>query len=102
MVAQLSSINAIQCRDINNDGKTDLILGGNMTECLPQFGRLDANYGIVLENKGGRLLQEMTPLENNISITGMVRDIAWIIGQKENYILFLRNNDLPVMYKLRE
>ena len=100
VVAQLSSVNAIQCRDINNDGKTDLILGGNITECLPQFGRLDANYGIVLENRGDRQFKEMSPWENNISITGMVRDIAWVMGKKENYILFLRNNDFPVMYKL--
>ncbi|HEU5167545.1 MAG TPA: VCBS repeat-containing protein, partial [Chitinophagaceae bacterium] len=66
-VAQLSSVNAIQCRDINNDGKTDLVLGGNITECLPQFGRLDANYGIILENKGNRQFKEMSPWENNIS-----------------------------------
>ena len=100
VVAQLSSVNAIQCRDINNDGKTDLVLGGNITECLPQFGRLDANYGIVLENRGNRQFKEMSPRENNISLTGMVRDIAWINGKKENYILFLRNNDFPVMYKI--
>jgi hypothetical protein len=100
--AQLSSVNAIQCTDVNKDGKTDLILGGNITECLPQFGRLDANYGIVLENKGGKVFKEMAARENNISITGMVRDIAWITGKKENCILFLRNNDFPVMYKLRE
>ncbi|HEU4861253.1 MAG TPA: VCBS repeat-containing protein, partial [Chitinophagaceae bacterium] len=98
--AQLSSVNAIQCRDLNNDGKTDLVLGGNITECLPQFGRLDANYGIVLENRGNRQFKVMSPGENNISITGMIRDIAWIRGKKENYILFLRNNDLPVMYKI--
>ena len=100
VAAQLSSVNAIQCRDINNDGQTDLVLGGNITECLPQFGRLDANYGIVLENAGNRQFKEMSPSENNISLTGMVRDIAWIMGKKENYILFLRNNDFPVMYKI--
>jgi hypothetical protein len=33
-------------------------------------------------------------------VTGMVRDIAWMNGQKENYILFLRNNEYPIMYGL--
>ena len=102
VMAQLSSVNAIQCRDVNDDGKTDLILGGNITECLPQFGRLDANYGLVLQNKSNRQFQAMSPLESNISINGMVRDIAWVAGIKANYILFLRNNDFPLMYKLRE
>ncbi len=100
--AQLSSVNSILCQDINKDGKPDLVLGGNITECLPQFGRLDANYGIVLENKGNRQFAEISPRSTGISVTGMVRDIKWINGSRENYILFLRNNDYSVMYKLRE
>ncbi|HET9745169.1 MAG TPA: VCBS repeat-containing protein, partial [Chitinophagaceae bacterium] len=97
---QLSSVNSILCHDINNDARPDLVLGGNITECLPQFGRLDANYGTVLENKGNRQLAEISPRQTGISITGMVRDIKWIHGNNNNYILFLRNNDYPVMYKL--
>ena len=97
---QLSSLNAIVCKDINNDGNMDLILGGNITECLPQFGRLDANYGIVLENKGNRQFIEVSPKQSGISINGMVRDIQWINGRKGNSVLFLRNNDYPVMYRL--
>jgi enediyne biosynthesis protein E4 len=99
---QLSSVNAILCKDINKDGKLDIVLGGNITECLPQFGRLDANYGIVLKNSGNRKFGEMSPRETGISVTGMVRDIALINGSKENYLMFLRNNDYPVLYKLRE
>ena len=102
VLAQLSSVNAIQCKDVTKDGKTDLILAGNITECLPQFERLDANYGIVLENKGNKQFIEMSPWANTILVTGMVRDITWINSNNGNYILFLRNNDYPVMYKLRE
>jgi len=96
---QLSSVNAILCKDVNSDGKPDLVLGGNITECLPQFGRLDANYGIILENNGNRQFTEISPAQTAISITGMVRDIKWINGNKGSYILFLRNNDYPVIYK---
>ena len=99
VIAQLSSINSFLCRDINQDGKIDLIFGGNITDCLPQFGRLDANYGTVLINTGNRGFREMPASQTGISITGMVKDIAVIPGDKENYLLFLRNNDYPVMYK---
>lgn len=97
---QLSSVNAVLCKDINNDGKIDIVLGGNITECLPQFGRLDANYGIVLKNNGNRQFAVIDPARTGISVTGMVRDIAWMSGQKEHYILFLRNNEYPIMYRL--
>ncbi|HEU4861110.1 MAG TPA: FG-GAP-like repeat-containing protein, partial [Chitinophagaceae bacterium] len=97
---QLSSVNAILCKDITKDGKLDIVVGGNITECLPQFGRLDANYGIVLENKGNKQFAVMPAAHTGLSVTGMVRDIAWINGIKENYILFLRNNDDLIMYKL--
>ena len=98
--AQLSSVNAILCKDINNDEKLDIILGGNITECLPQFGRLDANYGIVLKNNGDKRFAAIDPARTGISVTGMVRDIALINGEKEHYILFLRNDEYPVMYRL--
>ena len=101
-IAQLSSINSILCKDINKDGRADLIFGGNVTDCLPQFGRLDANYGTVLINSGNRKFTEMPSSQTGIGITGMVRDIELIHGTSNNYLLFLRNNDYPVLYKLRE
>jgi hypothetical protein len=42
----------------------------------------------------------MSPGKTGISLTGMVRDIAWINGSKESYLMFLRNNDYPAIYKL--
>ena len=101
-IAQLSSVNSILCKDINKDGKTDLILGGNITDCLPQFGRLDASYGIVLLNKENNEFIEMQPAQTGITVTGMVRDILLIPGNTYDRILFLRNNDYPVMYSLRK
>ncbi|TDQ33253.1 VCBS repeat-containing protein [Zeaxanthinibacter enoshimensis] len=45
---QLSCVCGISCTDLNNDGYTDLLLGGNNFEFKPQYSRLDANYGSVL------------------------------------------------------
>jgi hypothetical protein len=102
VAAQLSGVNAILCRDINKDGKTDLVLAGNLTECLPQFGRLDASYGTVLINKGNKEFVEMPAAESGLSVTGMIRNLLWLPGKTKNHLLFLRNNDFPVMYRLRE
>ena len=49
---QLSSVNSLQLTDVNGDGYTDIIAGGNEFGFLPQFGRLDASFGNVLLNDG--------------------------------------------------
>jgi enediyne biosynthesis protein E4 len=97
--AQLSCVNAVLCRDINADGKMDLIIGGNLPDCLPQFGRLDANFGTVLINKGNKVFEEILSLKSGINVNGVVRDIQNIKTKNGDVILFLRNDNYPILYK---
>jgi hypothetical protein len=48
---QFSSLNAIQCYDINGDGYKGMIVQGNEFGFPLQFGRLDGNFGNILLNK---------------------------------------------------
>jgi enediyne biosynthesis protein E4 len=97
---QFSCVNAILCTDINNDGKTDLITGGNKYDFQPQFGRLDASFGNVLLGTGNGNFSSMEALQSGLQLTGQVRDIKLINGKQEKYILFLRNDDYPALYKI--
>jgi hypothetical protein len=100
--AQFSSVNAIVLSDINNDGKKDIIAGGNIMGFQPQFSRLDGSYGIVLINNGNRQWNYLNEIGSGIDLTGEVRDIKEIrIGKKSGY-LFLRNNDFPVFYSISQ
>jgi enediyne biosynthesis protein E4 len=96
--AQLSYINAIVSKDINGDGKLDLILGGNLPNCLPQFGKLDANYGTILINKGN-YFEEVFANNTGLNIKGVVRDIQQIKTTKGYAMLFLRNDSYPLLYR---
>jgi hypothetical protein len=96
--AQLSNIQAILCTDVDGDGKTDLVLGGNLPDCLPQFGRLDANSGLVLRNKGNRILEPVSAAVTGIYSKSVVRDIKEIKSNSMEAILFLRNNALPLLF----
>ncbi|MBI1768295.1 MAG: VCBS repeat-containing protein [Bacteroidetes bacterium] len=98
-VIQFSSVNAISCSDVNGDGKPDITTGGNIFDFTPQFGRLDSNFGTVMINQGGRKFQMLSTRESGIQLTGQIRDIKSVSSKNEKYLLFLRNDDYPVLYK---
>lgn len=99
-VTQFSSVNAIQPLDVDGNGTPDLVLGGNEFGFLPQFGRLDASLGQVLLNDGKAGWKDPGPETSGLSLTGQVRDIALLRGKDHVYLLFLRNDDLPQLYRL--
>ena len=99
---QYSSMNAVLPLDINGDGKQDLVIGGNQFGFLPQFGRLDANYGLALINKGKRTFEVLADKAAGFAITGQVRDIVSLPTKSYSSILFIRNDDYPVRMKLNK
>lgn len=98
---QLSSVNAIEVTDVNNDGYPDLLLAGNFFDLLPQLCRLDASYGHVLINdqKGGYTLLPMNA--SGINVPGQTRDIVSFKHKNQTNYLFLVNNATPVWYQFK-
>jgi enediyne biosynthesis protein E4 len=100
VMVQLSSVNAIHCMDINHDGSIDLIMGGNEYGFLPQFGRLDGSFGQVLLNDGKGRFNWISNDLSGLDVNGQIRDIEEITGKNNSHLLFLRNNEYPVLYLL--
>jgi hypothetical protein len=98
---QLSSVNAILPADINSDGKTDLLIGGNKLNLLPQFCRLDASFGHVLVNKGGGDFTQLSSRESGLNLRGEVKDIVSIQFSNTSSYLFLQNNEQPLLFRGR-
>ena len=99
---QLSSVNAILPTDINEDGKTDLLLSGNLFGFPPQFGRLDASYGHVLLGDGRGGFQVMEQAKTGLLLKGEGKDIQQIQTAKGKRYLFTQNDQAPVLMKKRE
>ncbi len=97
--AQFSVINALLCEDVNNDGYTDIIAAGNDAGFPPQFGKLDASYGDVFLNNGKGEFTWQPNRESGLLVRGEVRDIASLRGKGRSWVLFLRNNERPVLYE---
>ncbi|MFL5739532.1 MAG: VCBS repeat-containing protein [Flavisolibacter sp.] len=97
VMTQLSCINVIHAMDLNGDGKLDLVIGGNQFGFLPQFERLDASIGDVLINDGRGNFTWQKPSRTGLNLRGEMRDIAEIKGKAKKYLLFLQNNQVPVL-----
>ncbi len=96
---QLSSVHAILCTDIDGDGKTDLLMGGNQFHFQPQFARLDASYGHLLLNRNGAF-EWIAPAQSGLCIRGEIRKILAVKMAAKPVFFFLQNNESPLMYEV--
>ena len=100
--AELSSVNAILCTDINKDGRTDLLMGGNQFYFQPQFSRLDASFGDLLLNKGNNQWDWVMPARSGFELRGEIKKIISLPSLSGDKILVLQNDELPVLYQVKE
>src|SRR5437870_11905448 len=50
--AQIAPVYGILARDVDGDGKTDVLLAGNFDGVQPEIGRMSASYGLMLRGDG--------------------------------------------------
>jgi hypothetical protein len=96
--AQLTAYRDAVVVDANGDALPDVLLAGNFFDNNIQMGRYDADYGMLLVNKGkgsfdAQLLKD-TPLE------GQVRKLRAFRGVKSNGYIVARNNDSAMVIRL--
>lgn len=90
---QISMVKSIKSLDINNDGKKDLLIGGNFYATDAEYGRYDASVGALLLGIGDGTFKVVEPRESNFVIPHDVRHIVPIkIKAKTNYLIVNNNN----------
>ena len=97
---QLSSVKNVLPVDINDDGKIDLVVGGNEFGFQPQLGRLDASKGDILINDGSNNFSVLSQMQSGIAVQGQIRDLVLLKRNNKISILFLQNNEFPVLYEV--
>lgn len=85
--------------DINGDGKTDLVPGGNFYNCNVQMGRYDAENGSVLINQGDNKFQYFN-LKNS-PLKGQVKQIKPITITDQKAIIVAQNNGPLKILKIK-
>lgn len=90
---QWSSVFSFYAADFNNDGRKDLLAGGNFYGVNPYEGRYDAlPVNIYLADDKGNFKPEIPAPEELLKIDGEVRDIKAINIGGEKFLAIARNN----------
>jgi hypothetical protein len=102
MMAQFSPVRDILVRDLNIDGKIDLILAGNDYTVRPSMGRYDASYGWCLLGDTGYRYNALMPATSGLKITGDARRILPIkISGKQYLVAAVNDGDLQIFEFLK-
>lgn len=99
--AQFSSINALAFSDVNSDGVADLLVGGNDYRIKPEWGINASTYGQLFLGDGQGHFKYVNQKKSGLNISGEIRQIKKIMVGEEENIIFVRNNDYPVLMKKR-
>jgi hypothetical protein len=90
--AQVSPVFAIITDDLDEDGKTDIWLGGNFYALKPQVGRHNSSRGVLLKGINGKFIN-VPQSQNSLYVRGEVRDATIIKSKNIRRILVARNNE---------
>ena len=100
MEAQFSPVYGILATDVNNDGKTDVVLGGNQHRSKPEVGRYDASYGLLLEGLGDGILMPVSAEYSGINLDGEIRAFSILNIKGKPVMLVGRNDDAIEFLKI--
>ena len=99
--AQFAPIYAVLPGDFDEDGCTDLLVGGNFYGVTPVRGRYDASYGLYLKGDGTGRLEPVDMEASGLVIEGQVRALEWLRrGDGGRYVVVARNDDRVQVLKV--
>jgi len=115
-LAQVSKLFAFQVDDVDNDGYADVLAGGNFYGVSTYQGRYDANFGLILKNRGraGKAANQFTalsPIESGFLLDGEVRDIKkvgtpagplWMIARNDTTVQIFQNKSVKPLVAVRK
>lgn len=97
--AQLAPVYGILARDVDHDGKLDVLLAGNLAGVQPAFGSMMASYGLLLRGDGHGDFTAVRPESSGFFVPGQARDIQRLRTRRGDLYIVARNNDRPLFFR---
>lgn len=85
--AQWSKVYSIASVDVNKDGLSDLIMGGNESYVRVRLGRNCSGHGMVFLNKGNGNFEYLPNQQSGVILNGDVRELKIIKGSTQTTLV---------------
>ncbi len=99
--AQLAPVFGILIDDFDADGDADVLIAGNFFGFTPQFGRMDASYGLFLKGNGDGSFLPVPQRDSGFFTPGETRGLSLLERRGRPLVVVARNNDRPQFFSLR-
>ncbi|MFN8580081.1 MAG: VCBS repeat-containing protein [Gemmatimonadaceae bacterium] len=96
--AQIAPIYGILPKDVDHDGRLDLLLAGNFDGFKPEIGRASESRGLVLLGNGKGAFTPMGS-SSGFVVPGQTRDIQRVRTRGEDLVVVARNNDRALAFR---
>ncbi|MEJ2161949.1 MAG: VCBS repeat-containing protein [Robiginitalea sp.] len=98
--AQITPLFDVVARDLDRDGREDLILAGNIYETEVETPRLDGISGKVLLSKGDGTYRVMPHMQSGLYLRGNIKSLATFSEGTTHWLLAGVNDNSPLLYRL--
>lgn len=99
--AQIGPVYGIIARDLDVDGRKDLILTGNEFSMAPYLGRQDALNGLVLLNKQNNVFEPLSIAASGFYTPANGRSLVELVIQNRLSVIAGQNRDILKMFSLQ-
>ena len=97
--AQMSPVYGILAADVDGDGRTDLLLGGNLDGVQPEIGPMRSSFGLLLTGNGKGGFAAVPAARSGFVVPGQTRDIQRVRTARGDVYVVARNNDRPLTFR---
>jgi hypothetical protein len=99
--AQVSPVKGILIDDYNQDSFNDILIAGNFYGFQSQYGPCDASKGLLLKGYGKNSFEPVNWDITGFYSPGDIRNMKLLRGISGNFIIQVRNNDAPSVFKIQ-